>query len=91
MLRELIDIAFRKRGKGWHRAKIFIFHFRMGAAESMASLEPEETRGRSFRWAHGKIEHIGRYDEFAQAMNRAGLRSSGTIIRDMDGQQNQGN
>lgn len=53
--------------------------------------EPEETPWAVIQVAHGMIEHIGRYEEFAQAMNRRGLRSSGTIIRDMDGQQNQGN
>ena len=53
--------------------------------------EPEETPWAVIQVAHGMIEHIGRYEEFAQAMNRAGIAVIGTIIRDMDGQQNQGN
>lgn len=45
--------------------------------------EPEETPWAVIQVAHGMIEHIGRYEEFAQAMNRAGdcghrARSSGT-------------
>lgn len=45
--------------------------------------EPEETPWAVIQVAHGMIEHIGRYEEFAQAMNRAGIavigaRSSGT-------------
>ena len=35
--------------------------------------EPEETPWAVIQVAHGMIEHIGRYDEFAQAMNRAGI------------------
>ena len=32
--------------------------------------EPEETPWAVIQVAHGMIEHIGRYEEFAQAMNR---------------------
>ena len=35
--------------------------------------EPEETPWAVIQVAHGMIEHIGRYKEFAQAMNRAGI------------------
>ena len=35
--------------------------------------EPEETPWAVIQVAHGMIEHIGRYEEFAQAMNRAGI------------------
>ena len=35
--------------------------------------EPEEAPWAVIQVAHGMIEHIGRYDEFAQAMNRAGI------------------
>ena len=35
--------------------------------------EPEKTPWAVIQVAHGMIEHIGRYDEFAQAMNRAGI------------------
>ncbi|WP_455146291.1 alpha/beta hydrolase [Clostridium sp.] len=35
--------------------------------------EPEKTPWAVVQVAHGMIEHIGRYDEFAQAMNRAGI------------------
>ena len=45
--------------------------------------EPEETPWAVIQVAHGMIEHIGRYEEFDWAMNRAGIavigqRSSGT-------------
>ena len=47
--------------------------------------EPEETPWAVIQVAHGMIEHIGRYEEFAQAMNRAAF-SMDTFAAFRDGQ-----